>query len=292
VHFTKYHGCGNDFVVVDLRDAARDDARAVQEPDAVRAICDRNFGVGADGVLAILPPNDAGADARMRVLNADGSEAEMCGNGIRCVAIELRDRGVHKPIVAIDTGAGRLACEIDRVGEVTVAMGAPRLRRGDIPMRGPADERCVDEPLEVDGRTLRVTCVSMGNPHAVAFVSSRDEARLLAETRGPLVEHHAWFPQRTNAEFAAVRSRRELDLVVWERGVGITLACGTGACATVVAGIVTGRCDADAEVRVHLPGGTLAIAVDAALASVRMRGPAARVFSGELDPRRIAPRPT
>ena len=289
MRFAKYHGCGNDFVVVDLRDAARDDAAAAQDPANVRAICDRNFGIGADGVLAILPA-ESGADARMRVLNADGSEAEMCGNGIRCVAIELRDRGVAKSLLAIDTGAGRLACEIDRAGDVTVAMGAPRLRRAEIPMSGAPDARCVDEPLEVGGRALRVTCVSMGNPHAIAFVASREEARALAESIGPLVERHAWFPQRTNSEFAHARSRRELDAVVWERGVGITLACGTGACATVVAAIVTGRCD-ERDVRVNLPGGSLAISVDPALANVHMRGPAARVFVGELDPRRIAPRP-
>jgi diaminopimelate epimerase len=290
VRFAKYHGCGNDFVVVDLRDAAADVASVVQEPTVVRAVCDRHYGIGADGVLAILPSD--GADARMRVLNADGSEAEMCGNGIRCVAIELRDRGVASSTIAIDTGAGRLACELDATGEVTVAMGAPRLSRADIPMIGPPDERCVEEPLAVAGRALRETCVSMGNPHAVAFVTSHEEARVLATSCGPLVERHAWFPQRTNAEFAAARGKQELDLVVWERGVGITLACGTGACATVVAAIVTGRCNERDDVRVHLPGGTLTITVDAQLANVRMRGAAVRVFAGELDPLAIAPRPT
>jgi len=284
VKFAKYHGCGNDFVVVDLREARSDDAARVQDPEIVRALCDRQFGVGGDGVLAILPAD--GADARMRVLNADGSEAEMCGNGIRCVVKELHDRGgIARRELAIATGAGRLVCAIDDAG-VTVAMGAPRLARGEIPMTGPASERCIDQPL--DGRPT--TCVSMGNPHAIAFVTSRDEARRLAETAGPGVEHHAWFPQRTNAEFAHVVSRSEIDLVVWERGVGITLACGTGACATAVAGAITGRTDHD--VRVHLPGGDLAIAVAPDLSNVRMRGPAVHVFDGELDLRRLVRRPT
>nr|HEX4316163.1 diaminopimelate epimerase [Kofleriaceae bacterium] len=291
--FAKLQGAGNDFLVVDLRVAAAADAVAAQDPQNVIAACDRQFGVGGDGVLAILPPTTPGAVARMRVLNADGSEAEMCGNGIRCVAKELYERGgVREPRMVIDTGAGPLTCELDldardEVRGVTVAMGAPRLRRADIPMRGPADERCIDAPL--DGTSLAVTAVSMGNPHAIAFVDSRDDAYRLATTLGPTVERHAAFPNRTNSEFAFVRTRREIDLVVWERGCGITLACGTGACATAVAAITTGRCD-DAELAVHLPGGTLAIRVTAD--NVYMRGPAARAFDGELDFARLARRPS
>jgi diaminopimelate epimerase len=295
MRFAKYHGLGNDFLVVDLRDARGEDAAAVQEPAVVRALCDRQFGVGGDGVLAVLRSD--GADARMRVLNSDGSEAEMCGNGIRCVAKELFDRGgVHKPRIAIDTGAGQLTCAIDAkdgvAQTVTVAMGKPRLLRGEIPMTGPANERCVDAPLEIAGQPVRaVTCVSMGNPHAVTFVGSHDEARRLAETVGPTVEKHGWFPHKTNAEFAHVISRREIDLVVWERGCGITLACGTGACATVVAAVLTGRCDEGTDVLVHLPGGALTITVEKGLAGVQMRGPALHVFDGDFDPRRVAPRP-
>jgi diaminopimelate epimerase len=309
--FAKLHGLGNDFLVVDLR--AADDATraAAQDPANVVALCDRQFGVGGDGVLAVLPPVTAGAVARMRVLNADGSEAEMCGNGIRCVAKQLYERGGERaPRLVIDTGAGPLACELDidratdTVRAVTVAMGAPRLARHDIPVDlpsatlrvaarpgeagacGPADERCIDMPL--DGTPLTVTCVSMGNPHAVAFVASRAEAVRLATMLGPSVERHAWFPNRTNVELAHVRNRRELDLVVWERGCGLTLACGTGACATAVAAIVTGRCD-DAELTVHLPGGALAIRL--ANDNVAMRGPATRVFDGEVDPAALARRP-
>jgi diaminopimelate epimerase len=291
--FAKYHGLGNDFIVVDLRAASATEAAAVQAPASVRAACDRQFGIGADGVLAILPSQQA--DVRMRVLNADGSEAEMCGNGIRCVAKELHDRGgLSRRELAIETGAGRLVCELTSDG-VTVAMGAPRLARGEIPMVGPAGERCIAQPLAVsDGDhsvALELTCVSMGNPHAVAFVESRERAWQLARSVGPVLEHHAWFPQRTNAELAHVVGRSEIELVVWERGCGITLACGTGACATTVAAMLTGKCDERGPVQVHLPGGTLAIEVLPGYTNVRMHGPAAHVFDGEYEPTKIAARP-
>jgi len=293
MRFAKYQGLGNDFLVVDLRDVRGPDAEAVQDPAVVKALCDRQFGVGGDGVLAVLP-GGTGADARMRVLNSDGSEAEMCGNGIRCVAKELYDRGgVKKQRIAIDTGAGRLVCAItDNAGvadTVTVEMGAPRLLRGEIPMTGPATERCVEQPLTIDHTELAITAVSMGNPHAVAFVP--DNQMKLATTIGPKVETHAWFPNRTNAEFARVISPTEIDLVVWERGCGITLACGTGACATVVAAVVTGRAQEGTDVLVHLPGGDLTITVLPGLANVLMKGPARHVFDGELEPRRVSPRP-
>lgn len=288
--FAKYHGLGNDFIVVDLRDAKGDAAAAWQEPAIVRALCDRQFGIGADGVLAVLPAERAAA--RMRVLNADGSEAEMCGNGIRCVALELHTRGgISDREIAIETGAGRLVCEMQD-DQVTVSMGAPRLSRGEIPMIGPAEERCIEKPLAIAGQpTHAFTAVSMGNPHAVTFVEDREDARRLAETLGPIVENHAWFPQRTNVEFAHVRGPQELDLVVWERGCGITLACGTGACATVVAAILTGRVEEGPAVKVNLLGGPLSIRVLPSFANVRMTGPAVRVFDGELDPRAVMPRP-
>ncbi len=294
MRFGKYHGLGNDFLVVDLRDASSDDAAAAQDPRTVAALCDRQFGVGGDGVLAILPTT--GADARMRVLNSDGSEAEMCGNGIRCVAKFLYDRGgIRKDAIAIDTGAGRLVCDVHTRGSlvdtVTVAMGAPRLTRGEIPMTGPAAERCIEQPLEVAGQTLAITAVSMGNPHAITFVGSRDEARQLAETIGRAVETHPAFPRKTNAEFAHLSGRREIELVVWERGCGITLACGTGACATTVAAILTGRADEGVPVRVNLPGGTLEITVERGLTGVAMKGPAVHVFDGELDLRGLVARP-
>jgi len=293
MRFAKYQGLGNDFLVVDLRELRGADAEAAQNPDVVRALCDRQFGVGGDGVLAVLP-GDPGADARMRVLNSDGSEAEMCGNGIRCVAKELYDRGgIKKDRIAIDTGAGRLVCAITANGgvadTVTVEMGAPRLLRGEIPMTGPASERCIEQPLTIDHTELAITAVSMGNPHAVAFVP--DNQMKLATTIGPRVETHAWFPKKTNAEFARVISPTEIELVVWERGCGITLACGTGACATVVAAVVTGRAQEGSDVLVHLPGGDLTITVLPGYKNVLMKGPARHVFDGELDPRVVSPRP-
>lgn len=309
MRFAKYHGLGNDFLVVDLRAASAAEAALAQDPQHVVALCDRQFGVGGDGVLAVLPPSSAGlaADARMRVLNSDGSEAEMCGNGLRCVVKELFDRGgLRKPELAIETGAGILTCAIDAdasgvARSVTVAMGAPRLLRGEIPMAGPASERCLEQPLELPGESpggeasrppRALTCVSMGNPHAVAFVASRDEAWRLARSLGPAIEHHAWFPNRTNVELAHARSPREIDLVVWERGCGITLACGTGACATVVAAVLTGRAAEAAPVRVNLPGGSLEITVLAGLTDVLMKGPAVHAFDGEVEPAGLARRPS
>jgi diaminopimelate epimerase len=305
VRFAKYHGLGNDFVVVDLRASAPAIAAAIQDPDVVRRVCDRQFGVGGDGVLAVLPPTTTDADVRMRVLNADGSEAEMCGNGIRCVVKELHARGgLAKPALAIETGAGRLVCELAGDG-VTVAMGRARLERGEIGMTGPARERCVDQPIAQPitqpiaqpiaapiGAGLRITAVSMGNPHAVIFIDDPHvNLRVLAETLGPQLEHHPWFPQRTNVEFVRVKSRTELDVVVWERGCGITLACGTGACATVAAAIVNGRADEDVDVRVNLLGGALTIRVLPGMTEVRMHGPAVHVFDGELDPSALVARP-
>jgi diaminopimelate epimerase len=282
MRFSKYHGLGNDFVVVDLRGAAPGDTAAWQDPAAVRALCDRQFGIGGDGVLAILPATAAGSDARMRVLNADGSEAEMCGNGLRCVVdyLRRRDPALRRDRLVIDTGAGALACDATD-GVVTVDMGRPRLTRGEIPMTGPASERCVEQPLESAPAGWRVTGVSMGNPHAVIFVDDPD-VRGLAARHGPALEVHPWFPRKTNVEIAHVRSPREIDLAVFERGVSaVTNACGTGACATVVAAILTGRAVAGEEVLVHLPGGDLSITVPADLSTVWMRGPAAPVFDGE-----------
>jgi diaminopimelate epimerase len=295
MRFAKYHGLGNDFLVVDLRTAGPEETATAQDPANVIALCDRQFGVGGDGVLAVLPSTSA--HARMRVLNSDGSEAEMCGNGIRCVAKELFDRGgLAHPEIQIETLAGVLACHIDASGGhaewVTVAMGAPRLSRAEIPMTGPGGERCIAQPLELPGEAPRaITAVSMGNPHAIAFVESREEAWRLARSVGPTVERHPWFPQRTNAEFAHVRNRRAIDLVVWERGCGITLACGTGACATTVAGVLTGVVDEGVPVELRLPGGPMSITVLPRFENIMMRGPAAHVFDADIEPSQIVRRP-
>jgi diaminopimelate epimerase len=293
--FTKVEGLGNDFVVVDLRGVAGvadGSAPSIQDPPVVRAVCDRHFGVGADGVLAILP--GVSGDARMRVLNADGSEAEMCGNGLRCVAKVLyeSDAALRRPLLNIDTGAGLLACAIDatdgEVRSVAVEMGRPRLTREEIPMRPGGTERAVREAISARGRRFEVTAVSMGNPHAVIFVDdAAADLRALAEEFGPTLEVDPIFPRRTNVEFARIRQvgggQAEIDLVVWERGCGITLACGTGACATAAAACVEERLRPGVETPVHLPGGTLHITVAPNLAGVRMRGPAVTVFRAELD---------
>jgi diaminopimelate epimerase len=307
IPFAKVEGLGNDFVVVDLRPGQPGAASlpSPAEPEVARAICDRHFGVGADGVLAILP-GDAG-DARMRVINADGSEAEMCGNGIRCVAKVLyeKDPALRRPLLRIDTGAGLLTCAMDADGErvrsVSVEMGRPRLARGEIPMQGPPGERALRASLSAGDRAFSFTAVSMGNPHAVIFVDDPAASLMeIAQRFGPAIETSPTFPRRTNVELARVRDGAagpEIELVVWERGCGITLACGTGACATAVAACLEGRAAPGTEIPVHLPGGTLHITVraddagpEAGFAGVVMRGPAEVVFEAELDPVRMARR--
>src|SRR3569623_218272 len=291
MRFSKYHGLGNDFVVVDLRATDAATTAAIQEPAVVQAVCDRQFGVGGAGILALLPGNP-GSITRKRVLNADGSEAEMCGNGSRCGGEELARAGSSDRVMAIDTGAGKLTCERIANG-VTVEMGAPRLTRGEIPLPGPAAARCLAQAIEAKGKTFHVTGVSMGNPHAIIFVADpAANLRTLAETYGPPLELHPMFPARTHVELVRIRSRTALAVVVWARGVGITLACGTGACATVVAAILNARCAPETDVAVTLLGGTLTIRVLANLANVRMAGPALHVFAGQLDPRAVSPRPT
>jgi diaminopimelate epimerase len=303
--FVKVEGLGNDFLVVDLRPGkpAHPLAELVTSPETVRALCDRNFGVGGDGVLAIMPGLQG--DARMRVLNADGSEAEMCGNGIRCVAKVLHDQdpAMRREVLRIDTGAGLLACKIsahnERAVSVTVAMGVPQLVPRLVPVNSDAPS-LVRAPLRARERDFAFTAVSMGNPHAVIFSdNTADKLRDLAAHFGPSIEHDPLFPRRTNVEFASVRKspkgEPEIDLVVWERGCGITLACGTGACATVVAACLEGRVPADREIPVHLPGGTLFITVASgpagnagpSYAGVAMRGPANIVFEATVDPSAI-----
>ena len=292
--FIKAEGTGNDFVVVDLRGGVPAAAAlAIQDPAIVRAVCDRHFGVGADGVLAILPSSSG--DARMRVLNADGSEAEMCGNGLRCVAKVLyeSDPALRRPTLNIETGAGVLACTMDVAGgavqNVAEEMGRPRLTRTEIPLSPAGGERALREPIVARDREFHFTAVSMGNPHAVIFVDGAEDLRTLAESYGPTLEVADRFPRRTNVEFARLRGR-EIDLVVWERGCGITLACGTGACATVVAACLEGRLTPGAETAVHLPGGTLAITVAADYSGVRLRGPARVAFRGTLDDAQLSRR--
>ena len=294
IPFRKYHGNGNDFIVLDglSRSLPVD---LLERPDVAVQICHRHTGVGADGLLLMLPPNSPNAHARMRVINADGSEAEMCGNGIRCVAKALHDH--HETLgreesLLVDTGAGPLSCGLTLdpdsglVRSVRVAMGAPVLERPEIPMEG--EGRFVDSALNIDGRELMASAVSMGNPHLVSFVdpASGQTPRQLAETLGPRLEHHPLFPNRTNVEFALPEDGG-LELWVWERGCGITQACGTGACATAVAAQVTGRFPPGEPLIVRLPGGPLTIEVAEDLSQVWMDGPAEEVFTGEIDLRGV-----
>lgn len=245
--------------------------------ELARRICHRRFGVGADGLIFLLPSRVA--DLQMRMFNPDGSEAEMCGNGIRCLARFAYEEGLARgPAIRVETLAGimvpHLILEGSRVSGVRVDMGEPRLARREIPMLGEGDE-AVEIPLEVGGKRIIATCVSMGNPHCVIFVDGVEEAPVT--TLGPLLENHPLFPQRTNVEFIQVLSPAELKMRVWERGAGETMACGTGACAAAVAAALTQR--AGRQVTVHLTGGDLFIEWSANN-HVFMTGPAVRVFDG------------
>lgn len=270
--FAKYQGTGNDFMMVDGLDGLPE----LDWGEFARRWCDRHYGVGADGVILVLRGRTA--PFAMRVINADGSEPEMCGNGLRCFVRYLADRGLAPTgPFPVETGAGTLRPEVLAGGQVRVDMGHPILARARIPMSGPAAEQVVDEPIAVGTESFLVTAVSMGNPHAVIFVPDVD-AVPLAEW-GPPLESHPAFPARTNVEFTQVLDRHTARMRVWERGAGPTLACGTGACATLVAGVLTGRLDREATI--HLPGGPLAIAwrEDGAIV---MTGAAEAVFTGEL----------
>jgi diaminopimelate epimerase len=274
MRFTKMQGCGNDYIYVDCFSQS-----APRDPAALsRAVSDRHFGIGGDGLILICPSERA--DAHMRMFNADGSEAEMCGNGIRCVAKYMYDHGItKKKAIQIDTGRGVLALDLEcgngTVRRVRVDMGEPILAADRIPTTLPG-EPPADVPLEVQGQKLLVTCVSMGNPHCVQFVSDVDRAPVT--TQGPVIEKLAQFPARTNVEFVQVISRGELRMRVWERGSGETWACGTGACAVAVASAITNR--TDRKVLAHLRGGDLELEW-AANGHVYMTGPAVEVFSGE-----------
>ncbi len=273
--FTKMHGLGNDFVMVDCLEERLDEASL---PELARRVCDRHFGVGGDGLI-LAEPSEV-ADFRMRLINADGSFAEHCGNGIRCTAKLVHDHGhTRGDRVTIET-VGRvnvldLAVRDGQVESIRVDMAEPLFERRLIPILGPETSEAIAEPLEVDGRVFETTAVSFGNPHGVTFV---DDVRAFpVETLGPRLECHPAFPRKANIEFVQVVGPNELIMRVWERGAGLTLACGTGACASVVAGVRTGRCDREAVV--HLPGGDLQIEW-AADNHVYMTGPATTVFHG------------
>jgi diaminopimelate epimerase len=271
VPFAKYEGLGNDFVVFELAEE-----RSIP-PERAAALCDRRFGVGGDGVLLILPPRLPGSVARMKVINADGSIPEMCGNGVRCVALHLARSEQHRAAaragaLTIDTDAGPRSCLVDDdhgQGMVTVGMGNIRLA-GDV-------------TVDIDGQRVTLATADAGNPHAVLFGAF---ARGDVERLGPRLATHPQFPRGTNVEFAHV-AEGSVDLVVWERGVGITLACGTGACATAAVGCAKGLLARGAPVAVRLPGGTLDVTIGE-FGAATMRGPAKHVFSGAVDVARFA----
>ncbi len=281
MHFTKMHGAGNDYVYVDgfAHTLPTDPA------EVARQVSDRHFGIGADGLILICPSERA--DAEMRMYNADGSYSEMCGNGIRCVAKYLYDHGVvKKEVIEVDSGGQLFSLELTLheglVDRVRVDMGEPILRAADIPTLLPGDSRegyVVDAPLSVEGQLYRVTSVSMGNPHCVLFVNRYSDD--LVRGLGPAIEKHQAFPNRVNVEFIEIASRTHLRQRTWERGSGETLACGTGASAVCVAGVLTGR--SERRVTIELVGGKLELEWSEADNHVYMTGPATEVYSGEWN---------
>jgi diaminopimelate epimerase len=271
--FTKMHGLGNDFVVLDGLTQKVD-----LSPEQFRFLADRHFGVGCDQILLVEAPSQAGVDFRYRIFNADGGEVEQCGNGARCFVRFVHEAGLTaKREIRVETQKGIIAPRLEENGEVTVDMGAPRFRPEEIPFV--SDSEAVVQPLEVNGETVDITVVSMGNPHVVQVVDDVDAAPV--ETRGPAMESHPRFPRRVNVGFLQVVDRHAVRLRVFERGAGETLACGTGACAAVVAGIRRGLLDS--PVRVTTRGGDLSIAWAGPGQPVLMTGPAVTVFSGEIE---------
>ncbi len=274
MRFTKMHGCGNDYVYIDCLAQKVENA-----PELARAVSDRHFGIGSDGLILICPSDVA--DFCMEMYNADGSEGQMCGNGIRCVAKYVYDHEMtRKTEITVETKAGirslALTVEGGRVTLVKVDMGTPILEPSRIPILSDK-KRIVDEPVMVGGQEYRITGISMGNPHAVVFVE--DTAVLDLEELGPLFENHPLFPERINTEFVQVLNQNEINMRVWERGSGETLACGTGTCAAAVACVLNGR--TQGHLTVHLSGGDLLIDYDGD--TVWMTGPAVTVFEGDMD---------
>lgn len=268
--FTKMEGLGNDFVVVDATKTP-----FTLDAAAIRRLADRRFGVGCDQVLVVEPARE-GADFRYRIFNADGGEVEQCGNGARCFVVFVRERGLTtKREIRVETAGGLIVPRLEDDGEVTVDMGVPRFAPQDVPFVGGTGG--VSEPLAVDEAVLDVSVLSMGNPHAVQVVDDVDAAPVA--TQGPAIEHHPRFPRRVNAGFMQIVDRANIRLRVWERGAGETLACGTGACAAVVAGIR--RRLLDAQVRVATRGGDLVVGWQGDASAVTMKGPARIVFEGQ-----------
>ncbi|MEA3363746.1 MAG: diaminopimelate epimerase [Thermodesulfobacteriota bacterium] len=278
MRFTKMHGAGNDYVYINgFEEQVDDPVRLAQR------VSNRQFGIGSDGLILILPSTVA--DVRMRMFNIDGSEGQMCGNGIRCVAKYAYDHGLVEQLeMSVETGGGVLTLTMTtgdsgKVELVQVNMGEPRLTRGEVPMLGSARERAISVSLEVANQQFEMTCLSMGNPHGVIFVDAVEQFPV-AEI-GQVIEHHVWFPERVNIEFVQVLNPTEVIQRTWERGSGETLACGSGASAVAVAGVLTGR--TERKIINHLRGGDLELEW-LETGPVMMTGPAVEVFSGNFDP--------
>jgi len=280
IDFVKMHGLGNDFVLINCLNKSLGDSSFLSY--LAKKLCDRNFGIGADGLMLIL--SSSKADLRMRIFNSDGSEAQMCGNGIRCFAkYAYENKLVSKNKFKVETLAGIIIPELtisnNNILGVKVNMGVPKLRRREIPMSGEDATTVMDETLKINPeQTFKITCVSMGNPHCIIFVN--DVQSIPINKIGPKIENHPLFPEKTNVEFIQVLNKQEINFRVWERGAGETLACGTGACAALVAAVLNKK--TDRKTTVHLPGGDLDIqwANDG---YVYMTGPAELVFSGEME---------
>lgn len=276
--FTKMHGCGNDYIYVD---GAQEQIPAEKKPEAARRLSDRHFGIGGDGVIFINPSKEA--DFEMEMYNADGSRAEMCGNGIRCVAKYVFDKHLtdRKELDIISAGKVKHIILTVENGEAVLAkvnMGRPELASELIPVLS-EHETVINEEIIVQGNPYRMTCVSMGNPHAVIFMD--DVKGLQIEQIGPYFEQHECFPKRINTEFVKVIDRQNVEMRVWERGTGETLACGTGCCATVTACVLNGL--TDRKITVHLLGGDITVEWEEAEDTIYMTGPAKTVFEGEID---------
>ena len=274
--FTKMHGCGNDYIYVN---GFTESVKQEEKPELVRHLSDRHFGIGGDGVIFINPSKEA--DFEMEMYNADGSRAEMCGNGIRCVGKYVYDKGMTDKtrISVISFGKVKyleLNIEDGVVSTVRVNMGMPELSADKIPVIS-ENKQVIDEDIEVDGKIYKMTCVSMGNPHAVIFME--DISGLTLEKIGPMFERHERFPNRVNTEFAQIKDRKHVKMRVWERGTGETLACGTGCCATAAACIVNGL--TEDQITVELLGGEIMIEWDREKNLIFMTGPAETVFEGE-----------
>jgi len=272
--FSKWQGCGNDFVIVDCFKEQIDDFTNV----AIK-VCDRHYGIGADGLILVMPSDQA--DFKMRIFNTDGSEAEMCGNGIRCFARYIYEAKLTtKTLFTVETGAGIIKPEIILTAENTVDlirvdMGEPILAADKIPVAGFGSEQVIAQPITILDKEYKMTCVSMGNPHCVVFVD--DITQINLEKVGPLFEINQHFPKKINTEFAEVKDRGHIRMRVWERGAAVTLACGTGSCATIVAAVLNHK--TDRKVEIELDGGLLFVEWRQE-GTVYMSGPAEKVFSG------------